>query len=139
MSGLDLLRASVEGRLPDPRSPRLTGLRLSEVGLGMASAWMPASLWWQSGAGVFLAGTTAFVADMALGRSVLASAPAGVGMTTAELSVSFLRAPTIRSQTIIGRGRVIHASRSLGLAEATLEDGRGRLLGHSSSRCVFFP
>ena len=35
-------------------------------------------------------------------------------MTTAELSVSFLRAPTIRSQTIIGRGRVIHASRSLG-------------------------
>lgn len=139
MSGLDLLRASVEGRLPDPPVTRLTGLRLSEVGLGMASAWMPASLWWQSGAGVFLAGTTAFVADMALGGSVLASAPAGVGMTTAELSVSFLRAPTIRSQTIIGRGRVIHASRSLGLAEATLEDGRGRLLGHSSSRCVFFP
>ena len=59
MSGLDLLRASVEGRLPDPPVTRLTGLRLSEVGLGMASAWMPASLWWQSGAGVFLAGTTA--------------------------------------------------------------------------------
>ena len=138
MSGLDLLRASVERRLPDPPVTKLTGLRLSEVGLGMASAWMPATPWWQSGAGVFLAGSTAFVADMALGASVLASAPPGIGMTTSELSVSFLRAPTIRSQTIIGRGRLIHASRSLGLAEATLEDGRGRLLGHSSSRCVFF-
>jgi uncharacterized protein (TIGR00369 family) len=136
--GLDLLRASLERRLPDVPVTKLTGLRLSEVGLGMASAWMPATLWWQSGAGVFLAGTIAFVADMALSGSVLTSAPAGMGVTTSELSVSFLRVPTPRSQTIIGRGRLIHATRSLGLAEATLEDARGRLLGHSSSRCVLF-
>jgi len=136
--GLELLRASLERRLPDLPVTKLTGLRLSEVGLAMASAWMPASAWWQSAAGVFLAGATAFVADMALASSVLASAPAGMGVTTSELSVSFLRAATIRSQTIIGRGRLIHATRSLGLAEATLGDARGRLLGHASSRCVLF-
>jgi len=61
-----------------------------------------------------------------------------MGVTTSELSVNFLRMPTIKSQTLIGRGRLIHATRSLGLAEATLEDARGRLLGHSSSRCVLF-
>jgi uncharacterized protein (TIGR00369 family) len=138
LPGLELLRASLERRLPDPPVTKLTGLRLSEVGLAMASAWMPASAWWQSAAGVFLAGTTAFVADMALGSSVLASAPAGMGVTTTELSVSFLRAATVRSQTIVGRGRLIHATRSLGLAEATLEDARGRLLGHSSSRSVLY-
>lgn len=138
LPGLELLRASLERRLPDPPATKLTGLRLSEVGLGMASAWMPASAWWQSVAGVFLAGTTAFVANLALGSSVLTSAPAGVGVTTTELSVSFLRAATVRSQTIIGRGRLIHASRSLGLAEATVEDARGRLLGHSSSRSVLY-
>jgi hypothetical protein len=32
---------------------------------------MLASAWWQSAAGVFLAGTTAFVADMALGEHTL--------------------------------------------------------------------
>ena len=64
--GLELLRASLERRLPDLPVTKLTGLRLSEVGLAMASAWMPASAWWQSAAGVFLAGATAFVADMAL-------------------------------------------------------------------------
>jgi uncharacterized protein (TIGR00369 family) len=138
LPGLELLRASLERQLPDPPVTRLTGLRLSEVGLGMASAWMPASAWWQTSAGVFLAGTTAFVADMALGSAVLTSAPAGMGVTTSELSVSFLRAATIRSQTIIGRGRLIHATRSLGLAEATLEDARGRLLGHASSRSLLF-
>jgi uncharacterized protein (TIGR00369 family) len=138
MTGLEVLRAQLERKLPDPPISKLTGLRLSEVGLGMASAWMPASPWWQSGAGVFFAGTTALVADMALGGAVLTSAPAGMGITTSELSVSFLRVPTIKSQTIIGRGRLIHATRSLGLSEATLEDARGRLLGHASSRCVLF-
>jgi uncharacterized protein (TIGR00369 family) len=136
LPGVDVLRASLERRLPDPPVTKLTGLRLSEVGLATASAWMPASGWWQTAAGVFLAGTTAFVADMALGSSVLTSAPAGVGVTTSELSVSFLRAGTIRSQTITGRGRLIHATRSLGLAEASLTDARGRLLAHASSRCV---
>jgi uncharacterized protein (TIGR00369 family) len=138
MSGLEILRANLQRELPDPPITKLTGLRLSEVGLGMASAWMPASPWWQSGAGVFLAGTTALVADMALGASVLTSAPAGIGVTTSELSLNFLRVPTIRSQTIIGRSRLLHATRSLGLADATLEDARGRLLGHASSRCVLF-
>jgi uncharacterized protein (TIGR00369 family) len=69
---------------------------------------------------------------------VLTSAPAGFGITTSELSVDFLRVPTIKSQTITARGRVIHATRSLGLAEATVGDARGRSLGSASSRCVLF-
>ena len=138
LAGLDMLRANLERSLVDPPISRLTGLRLSDAGLGMATAWMPASPWWQSGAGVFLAGTTAFVADVVLGAAVLTSAPAGTGVTTSELSVSFLRVPTIRSRTIVGHGRLIHATRSLGLSEATLGDARGRLLGHASSRCVLF-
>ncbi|HEY6202985.1 MAG TPA: PaaI family thioesterase [Candidatus Limnocylindria bacterium] len=139
MSGLELTRASIERALPDPPLSRLTGLRLSEAGLGMASAAMPASLWWQSGAGVFLAGTIAFVGDLPLGCAVLTGAPAGVAVTSSELSVNFLRPATIRSQSLIARARLIHSTRSLGLAEATIEDGRGRLLGHATSRCVLFP
>jgi uncharacterized protein (TIGR00369 family) len=136
MSGLEMLRASVERRLPDAPISKLTGLRLSEASLGMASASMPASTWWQSGAGVFLAGTIAFVSDLPLGSAVLTSASPGTAITTSELSVNFLRTPTIRSQSMIGRGRLIHSTKSLGLSEATIEDGRGRLLGHATSRCV---
>jgi len=139
MSGLEMLRAFLEHQLPDPPITHLTGLRLSEASLGAASASMPASPWWQSGAGVFLAGTLAFAADMPLGASVLTSAPSGVGVTTSELSLNFLRTPTLRCQTIIARSRLIHATRSLGLSEATIEDGRGRLLAHATSRCVLFP
>ena len=137
-SGLEMLRASVERRLPDPPLSRLTGLRLSEVGPGTASAAMPASAWWQSGAGVFLAGTIAFVADLPLGAAALTGAPPGILVASSELSVSFVRPATIRSGSINGRARLIHSTRSLGLSEATIEDARGRLLGHATSRCVLF-
>lgn len=138
-SGLEMLRRFMQRSLPAPPVARLTGLHLTDVGSGMASAAMPASPWWQSGAGVFLAGTIAFVADLPLSCAVLASAAPGVLVASSELSVNFLGPATIRSQTLIGRGRLIHSTRSLGLAEATIEDGRGRLLGHATARCVMLP
>jgi uncharacterized protein (TIGR00369 family) len=139
MSGLEIMRAQLERRLPEPAITVLTGLRVSDVSLGKTTFAMPASPWWQTGAGVFLAGTLAFVADAPLGCAILTSAPAGVGPATSELSISFLRPGTIRSQVLIGRGSIIHATRSLGLSEAYVEDGRGRLLAHATSRCVLAP
>jgi len=38
----------------------------------------------------------------------------------------------------VGGGRLIHATRTLGLSEATIADGHGRLLGHATSRCMLF-
>jgi uncharacterized protein (TIGR00369 family) len=139
MSGLEIMRAQLERRLPEPPITVLTGLRVSDVSLGKTTFAMPASPWWQTGAGVFLAGTLAFVADAPLGCAILTGAPAGVGLATSELSISFLRPGTIRSQVLIGRGSIIHATRSLGLSEAYVEDGRGRLLAHATSRCVLTP
>lgn len=139
MTGLEIMRAQLERRLPEPPITVLTGLRVSDVSLGKTTFAMPASPWWQTGAGVFLAGTLAFVADAPLGCAIFTGAPAGVGLATSELSISFLRPGTIRSQVLIGRGSVIHATRSLGLSEAYVEDGRGRLLAHATSRCVLAP
>ena len=137
-TGLEMLRASAERALPDPPLTTLTGLRLNAVGVGVASAAMPASLWWQSGAGVFLAGSIAFVADLPLASAVLPTAPAGTLVASSALSVSFVRPATVRSGSIVGRARLIHSTTSLGLSEGTIEDAQGRLLGHATSRCLMF-
>src|SRR2546429_4632353 len=139
MSGLELMRAARDRRLPDAPVSTLTGLRPTDVGLGKTTFAMPASPWWQSGAGVFLAGTLAFVADAPLGCAILTSAPPGTAVSTSELSVNFLRPAGIRSQILIARGRLIHETRTTGLAEAFIEDGRGRLLAHATSRCILTP
>src|SRR5205823_5722381 len=68
--------------------------------------------------------------------AVMTSAPSETLVTSSQLSLSFLRPATIASHTFVSRGRLIHSTRSLGLSEAIIEDGRGRLLGHATSRCV---
>src|ERR1700716_3313832 len=122
MSGLEVMRAQLERRLPEPPITVLTGLRVTDVSLGKATFAMPASPWWQTGAGVFLAGTLAFVADAPLGCAILTGAPPGTGVSTSELSVNFLRPAGIGRESLIARGRLIHETRSTGLAEALIED-----------------
>jgi uncharacterized protein (TIGR00369 family) len=139
LSGLERVRAIMEGKLPRSPMSRLTGLHPTDVGLGMATFAMPATGWWQSGAGQFPAGCMAFVADSALSAAVMTAAPSGVGMSTSEMAMDFLRPATIRSGRVIARARLIHSTRSLGLAEVNVEDGRGRSLAHGTSRCVLFP
>lgn len=136
LSGVERLRASVDHKLPDAPFMRLSGIRPTDVGYGIATWAMPATGWWQLGTGAFLHGTLAFVADSALGSAVLSTVPPGMVVTTAQLEIDFLRTPTVRSQTIIGRGRLIHGAGSLGLSEAFVEDAKGRALAHATSRCV---
>src|SRR5919108_6549770 len=75
LSGLEQMRAARDRRLAEPPISTLTGLRVTDVGLGKTTFAMPASPWWQSGAGVFLAGTLAFVADAPPRCAILTRAP----------------------------------------------------------------
>jgi uncharacterized protein (TIGR00369 family) len=87
---------------------------------------------------VFPAGVLSFLADTA-GTAVLTAASPGFSVTTSELSVDYLRPVSTRSRTLIARSRLINSTRTLGLAEVSLEDSRGRMLGHGTTRCVLFP
>lgn len=135
LPGIERLRYLIE-RPTAPPFGHLSGLRFTDAGVGSATVAMPASPWWRTRAGVFSAGTLAFVADAALGGAVHSAVPERTIVSTSEISLNFLRPVTTRSETIIGRGRLIHSTRTLGLSEVFLEDGRGRVLGHGTSRCV---
>src|SRR2546430_14843462 len=91
MSGLEIMRAQLERRLPEPAITVLTGLRVSDVSLGKTTFAMPASPWWQTGAGVFLAGALGVVAEAPLGLAILYRAPAGVRLAPAYVAISALR------------------------------------------------
>jgi uncharacterized protein (TIGR00369 family) len=134
-SGLELMHGYRDGTIPAPPLTRLAGLRPTEVGPGIATFSMPASPWWQTGAGVFPAGVFPFVADGALGSSVLTVLPPGVGVTTSHLSMDFLRTATVRSGAINARSRVVHLATTVALSDVVVEDSTGRMLAHGTSRC----
>lgn len=139
LNGAEILRGMMERRWPPPPLTVLADLRVTDVGLGTATMTMPCTPWWQSAVGVYTAGVLAFLADGALGSAVMTAAPPGFGMTTTGMTLNFVRLATLRSRALIGRGRVVHATRNQALTEATLDDARGRLLAHGTSRGLLFP
>jgi uncharacterized protein (TIGR00369 family) len=136
LSGLEQFRVFMKRRVPYAPLFHLCGGVFSEAALGTATFTMPASPWWQTGAGVFFGGTYAFAADAALGGAIYTSFPRAKVLATSELSMNFLRPATVKSGTINARARVIQAGEAQGLSEAVVEDAQGRLLAHATSRCI---
>jgi uncharacterized protein (TIGR00369 family) len=136
LPGLEQFRPFMKGQVGLAPLFHLTGLEFVEVGVGTATSSMPASPWWQSGAGVFTAGVGAFVADAALGGAIHTTLPPRTFVATSQLSLDLVRPAYVESGRLIARSRLIQVSRAQGLSEATIEDDHGRLLAHATSRCV---
>ena len=139
LPGVDQLRLFIERRLPAPPLTHLSGLVVEAAEEG-ASTWsIPASPWWQTAAGVFAGGTLGFVADAALAGAVFTVLPEGTALLSSDLSMNFLEPAGPTSERLVAKGTVIHTGRRQGLSEARVEDARGRLLAHATSRCVLQP
>ncbi|MFN2544762.1 MAG: PaaI family thioesterase [Actinomycetota bacterium] len=138
LDGMQRLDASVRGFMPPPPIHHLSGLRPTRVEEGLSVFEMPASPWWQTPAGVFTPGVMAFLADAPLGAAVSTALPPGKILATSDLSMSFLRPASVESERLVARGRLIQAGRSLGLSQVTVEDARGRVLAHGTTRCFLY-
>jgi uncharacterized protein (TIGR00369 family) len=139
MPTVEQLRLFIERRLPAPPLTHLSGLVVDEASEG-ASTWsVPASPWWRSAAGVFPGGALSFVADAALAGAVYTKLPAGIALLSSDLSMNFLEPAGPSSERLVARGTVIDVGRRQGLSEARVEDARGTLLAHATSRCVLQP
>lgn len=77
-------------------------------------------------------GMLAILADTACGLSIRSAMEPGRLHVTADLDIHFL-APA-KPGRLVGRGKAITVGRSLAFAEASIEDGDGRLLAKAQSR-----
>jgi uncharacterized protein (TIGR00369 family) len=140
LPGIERHRIGREGRMPFSPMGYLTELRMTAVSRGHSTFEMPASPWFMNSSGLISGGVLALIGDAALGSVVHGDLPPGQFMTTAELSLSFLRPVVPASgRTIHGSGQLIHRGRSLGLSEAFLFDDDEELVAHGTSRCTVFP
>jgi uncharacterized protein (TIGR00369 family) len=76
--------------------------------------------------------------DTAAGCSVHTTLPAGVGYTSLDLNVKFLRPVTVGSGVLRCEGTVLSRGRRTALAEARMTDESGRLVAHATSTCMLF-
>lgn len=132
-AGLDVLRAVAAGELPGPPIADTLGFDLVEVEPGrVVFAFDPAEYHYNP-IGSVHGGVYATLLDSATGCAVHSMLPAGVGYTSLDLTVKFLRAITLDTGRVTCVGTVTHLGGRTALAEARLLDAADRLLGTASS------
>ncbi|MGW1765398.1 PaaI family thioesterase [Streptomyces sp. NPDC002073] len=140
LGGLELLRAIIEGRIPQPPMSHTLGFRLVSAEPGTAVFEGETGEYLYNPMGTVHGGYFATLLDSALGCAVLSRLPAGTGYTTAQLNVNLIRPATAATGKLRAIGTSIHVGRTIGIAEAQLigiEDGK--LYAHATTTCAIFP
>jgi uncharacterized protein (TIGR00369 family) len=136
LSGIEYLRAAIRGEYPPPPIARLLDFRLAEVGEGHAMFECTPGEQHYNPIGVVHGGLAATLLDSAMGCAVQSVLPPGIGYTTLEFKINFVRALTHKTGPMRARGSVIHGGRSTATAEGRLEDAAGKLLAHATTTCI---
>jgi uncharacterized protein (TIGR00369 family) len=136
VGGLELLRSMIAGELPPPPVMRLLGMSRLEAYEGRVVVEMPPQEFHYNPLGTVHGGMLATLLDTAAGCAVHSTLPAGVGYTSMDLSVKYLRPVTVESGTLRCTGSVLQRGRRTALAEARLTDGTDRLVAHATSTCL---
>lgn len=123
---------------PYPPIGHFLGVRPVERDGSWATALMPVSPWLVSPQGRVPLGALAIVADLAFGLALGEQLPAGVGFTTAELSLTRVREPALHGE-LEARGTLIHSSSQMGLTGVQVFDAEQQLVAAGTSRLSVFP
>ncbi|GLW47184.1 phenylacetic acid degradation protein [Streptomyces sp. NBRC 14336] len=138
-SGMDFLREIQAGRLPAPPIAATLDFTLDEVAEGRAVFSIVPGEEHYNPIGSVHGGVYATLLDSAAGCAVQSTLPPGVGYTSLDLNVKFLRRITSDTGRVRAIGTVVNRGRTTALAEAQLVDADDRLLAHATSSCLLFP
>ncbi|HMD95686.1 MAG TPA: PaaI family thioesterase [Trebonia sp.] len=136
MSGLEFLRAIMDGELPPPPIASLLGFRPSKVELGHVvfegtpdeSVYNPI--------GTVHGGLVCTLADTVAACAVHSTLPAGVRYTSIDLNVSYTRPVTKDSGSLRAIGTVVKPGRRIAFASAEILDAAGKVVATATSSCL---
>ena len=138
LSGLELLQTYLRGYDQWAPVAHLTGMHPTHFDAGAARSVMPLSEWLCSSEGSISSGALILPADSALASAVHTTLPAATLFTTAEVSVTWVRAVGPGGQ-VIADGQAVHTDETMGLSAVRLTDDHGQLVAYGTSRCTVLP
>src|SRR3954465_4764843 len=113
---------------------KLLGARLTEIGDGHAQVELAADERLANPMGTLHGGVLCDIADAAMGMAFASTLDEGESFTTLELKINFLR-PVWRA-ALVADGTVFQRGRTVGVAECTITDEKGRLVARATSTCL---
>jgi len=138
-TGISFLRAMLEGQLPAPPICETLGFDLVDVDAGRVVFTGTPQVRHYNPIGTVHGGYVTTLLDSCMGCAVHTLLEAGVGYTTIEFKVAFLRPPMKETGPVRAIGSVLNRGRRVAYAEGRLVDGSDRLLAHATTTCMLFP
>ena len=138
MSGLEFVRGLADGTLPLNMIAQTLGYDITEAEAGRVVVTADPKEAHLNPAGTVHGGLAATMLDSAMGLAIQSMLDRGVGSTTLEFKMSFVRPITPKTGPIRAEGTVISRGRRIGTAEGRVTDGEGRLFVHGTTTCLIF-
>ena len=139
LDGLSLFKGLLEGRHPAPPISKVLGFRLSEVEAGRVVFDYTPVFDHYNPLGSVHGGIAATLLDSVMGCCIHTTLKAGIGYTTVEIKVNYVRAMTDKTGPVKAEGKVINVGSRIGTSEGRLVDASGKLLAHGTTTCLIFP
>jgi uncharacterized protein (TIGR00369 family) len=133
MPGREFLQAMIDGDLPGPAFAALTGAELVSVDDGIAVFRFAPDESTLNPLGIVHGGMICTLLDSAAGCAVHSQLPAGVGMSSIEIKVSFLSPVAAGRETLEVTGQALRVGRQVAFAEAHARTVAGKLVGHATT------
>ncbi|MFF2087871.1 PaaI family thioesterase [Nocardia sp. NPDC058176] len=140
MSGLELLRAM--NSLPHDQIPnigRLLGMTVLELEEGRVAIAVETRPDFANPLGTVHGGICATLLDSVMGTAVHTTLGPGLGYSTLELKVNFIRTVATDGQRLTATGTTVHVGRRTATAEGRVLDERGKLVAHGTTTCIIQP
>lgn len=138
LSGLEYLQKIVSGELPRPPISALMNFSISELSEGRAVFTVEPAEYHYNPIGVVHGGLAATLLDSAMGCAIHSMLPAGVGYTTLEIKVNYIRPMTAETGTLRCEAQIIHVGGRTATAEGRVVDESGKLYAHATTTCIIF-
>jgi uncharacterized protein (TIGR00369 family) len=137
--GLDIVRAQMNGDLPEPPIRELFGIRRLEVGEGTVVAAAPATRWLGVVGRRIFGGAVALFADWTMFQAMLTTLPASTAGVPLDLKVQYLRPLSADGSDITVKATVVHRGQRLGVCNAEVLSAEGKTAAVATSSFLIVP
>ena len=138
-AGLELMRAMIAGEIPGPPIASLMNMRAVSADEGTVTFTCEPDESAYNPLGMVHGGLVCTLLDTVLGCAVHTTLPKGVGYTSMEIKVSYLRPVYAGTGELTAVGTVTKPGRRAAFAEGTVHDAAGKLVATASSTLLVFP
>ena len=139
MSGLEFMRALLDGTVPPPPIITLMNMQLTEVDVGKVTFTCEPDESHYNPIGTVHGGFVCTVLDSVAGCAVQTTLPKGQGYTSLEIKVNYVRPLTLESGVLTAVGTVVKPGSRAAFAEGVVMDAEGRVIATASSTLLVFP